>query len=46
MVILNARRASPAAELELLLRRQARLSAANLTLGLIVLGLTAIARSA
>lgn len=46
MVILNARGASPAAELELLLRRQARLSAANLTLGLIVLGLTAIARSA
>lgn len=45
-VILDARRASPGDGLERLLRRQARLSTLNLTLGLIVLALTAVARSA
>lgn len=46
MVVLEARGALPAGGMEPWLRRQSRLSAANLTLGLIVLALTAIARSA
>lgn len=46
MVILSAHGASPAEGMGPLLSRQARLSRANLILGLIVLALTAIARSA
>jgi uncharacterized membrane protein len=46
VVILDARGAAPGDELKQLLHRQSRLSALNLALGMIVLALTAVARSA